>query len=147
MAATAEKPVEPVAAAIVPFRQSSARDRITPAKLGIQSLISAGTTFVGDIESIGGMKIDGNIVGNVAVRSETDAWVLVAATAVVEGNITARVVAVCGCVKGSIRAKHIALMPTARIDGDIFYEVLRISEGATVNGRLNQIEPGTAAHG
>lgn len=137
MTAIAEKTQN--ASVVVPFRSTKERERITPAKLGIQTLISSGTTFIGDLESNGGMKIDGNITGNVTVQSETDAWVVVSEAASVDGNIAARVIAVCGRVKGSIKAKHIVLMPSAMIDGDIQYEILHISEGACVSGRLNRV--------
>lgn len=147
MPAATETLSAPVPATILPFRSSSTRDRVTPAKLGIQSLISAGTTFTGNIESDSGMKIDGNIVGNVTVRSETDAWVVVAETSVIEGTVTGRVVAICGRVKGLIRAKHVVLMPTAKIDGDLYYEVLRVSDGAQMNGHLNHVGNGAQADG
>lgn len=131
---------------VAPFRQRDHdKDKVTPAKLGIQTLISQGTTFVGDLESTGGMKLDGSVTGNVTIKSETDAWLVVAGTAVIDGDIAARVVAVCGRVKGMIKARHVTLMPGAQVDGDIYYEVLRIAEGAQVNGRLNKVTSGAAS--
>lgn len=124
--------------AIVPGRthQNGGREKITPAKLGIQTLISQGTTFVGDIESTGGIKIDGNIAGDISIKSEDDAWVVVSDVARVDGNISARVVAVCGQVNGSIRARHVVLTASAQVDGDVYYDVIKIEEGARFSGRL-----------
>lgn len=116
--------------------QSVVREKVTPAKLGIQTLISQGTTFVGDIESTGGIKIDGNIAGDISIKSEGDAWVVVSDVARVDGNISARVVAVCGQVHGSIRARHVVLMASSQVDGDVYYDVIKIEEGARVSGRL-----------
>lgn len=124
--------------AIVPSRthQNGVREKVTPAKLGIQTLISQGTTFLGNIESTGGIKIDGNIIGEISIKSESDAWVVVSDTAKVDGNIAARVVAVCGQVNGIIRARHVVLMASAQVDGDVYYDVIKIEEGARISGRL-----------
>lgn len=123
-------------AAIVPFRHTKDRERLTPIKLGIQTLIAQGTLFAGDIESPCGMKIDGSIVGNILIKSETDAWVVISETARIEGDVTARVVAICGRVAGKVSARVIVLASTAIIDGDLHYDVVKIAEGAQVNGRL-----------
>lgn len=112
-------------------------EKVTPADFGIETLISNGTTFVGNFESSSGMKIDGNIVGNVKISNpEKDVWAVVSSTGCVDGNIDAGVVAVYGKVTGSIRARTVTLIPGAQVDGDIYYEIIKIGEGANVTGRM-----------
>lgn len=127
---------------ILPFRAPQ-RETITPAKLGIQSLISKGTIFHGDLESNAGMKVDGQIIGNLRINSNSsnadmpDAWLVIAEGAKIDGSVSARKVVICGNVVGTVKAHHVILLPTARIDGDIYYDILKMSEGARVAGSLH----------
>ena len=124
---------------VIPFK-SQQRDKITPQKLGIQTLISQGTSFNGDVLSDAGIKIDGHIKGDVKIdikdMAGTEVWLVIGEPGLIEGSVTAERVVVCGRVYGSVRAKHVVLLPTAKVDGDIFYSILKIPEGSKITGRL-----------
>ena len=54
------------------------------------------------------------------------------------GKVCAETIEVCGGVRGSIRAVTVALHESAKVDGDIVYQTLSISEGAQFNGRVQR---------
>jgi cytoskeletal protein CcmA (bactofilin family) len=56
----------------------------------------------------------------------------------VRGDIKADEVVVYGKTEGVIRARRIMLQESARVVGDIFYELISIEEGAQFIGASNQ---------
>jgi len=132
-------------ARVAPFK-GLPREKLTPSHMGIQTLISKGTVFKGDLESNSGMKIDGKVIGNLRIHNDNsdanapDSWLIVAAGAVITGSIFCKKIVICGHVVGLVKAQHVILASTARIDGDIFYDILKISEGAKITGKLHEGE-------
>ena len=55
----------------------------------------------------------------------------------IEGAITAERARLSGQVKGTIAARELVILKTARIEGDVSYETLTIEQGAAVNGRFS----------
>ena len=46
-----------------------------------------------------------------------------------------------GTVTGSIDARQLVILKTARIEGDVFYDALTIEQGAEVEGRFAHRAP------
>jgi cytoskeletal protein CcmA (bactofilin family) len=93
------------------------------------SILSAGLSVSGDLNSEGEMQIDCLVNGDVtAVR------LAIGENAKVVGEVVAEHVLVRGEVVGRIRAKSVELDKTAKVRGDIWHELLSIAAGAKVEG-------------
>jgi cytoskeletal protein CcmA (bactofilin family) len=97
----------------------------------LESLIGANSTFKGDINSKGTLRIDGNMTGNV----DAD-WVIIGEKATLRGDISARGIVVGGKVEGNLRSKEIVEIKTkGQVVGDIAAAKLTILEGGLFEGR------------
>jgi len=113
---------------------------IQPAKNGLpqRALINFGLNVKGNLETDGELHIDGQIVGNVSCGH-----LVIGKDGAVRGNIKADEVIVCGKTEGVIRARRIMLQESARVVGDIFYEIMSMEEGAQFIGASNREGDGT----
>lgn len=112
----------------------------------IDSLIGAGTVVHGDVIFTGGLRIDGQVQGNVIAASGEPGMLVVSEQARIDGEIRVSHVVVNGTVNGPITVDdHLELQPKARVAGDVAYRTLEMHVGAIVQGRLNHNEPGTAS--
>jgi cytoskeletal protein CcmA (bactofilin family) len=100
-----------------------------PAKQAPPSILSAGLTVNGDLNSDGEVQIDCLVNGDVtAVR------LAIGENARVTGEVMAEHVLIRGEVIGRIRAKSVELDKTAKVRGDIWHELLSIAAGAKIEG-------------
>lgn len=103
----------------------------------IDSLIGAGTVIAGDIQFVGGLRIDGEVKGNVRVAGEQPGTLVVSEQARVEGEITVSHLVINGTVIGPVHAmEFLELQPKARVTGDVEYNTVEMHLGAVVQGRL-----------
>jgi cytoskeletal protein CcmA (bactofilin family) len=103
----------------------------------IDSLIGAGTTIDGSITFVGGLRIDGNIKGNVRSSGNKAGTLVLSELARVEGEIDVAHVVINGTVAGPVRAtEYVELLPKARVTGDVTYKSIEIHVGAIVMGQL-----------
>jgi len=102
----------------------------------IKSLVAQGTSVKGDIAFADGLRIDGEVVGD--VRASGDPSVLVVSeTARVQGALQAAHVIVNGVVDGPVHASQLLeLQPKARITGNVHYQAVEMHQGAVVAGQL-----------
>jgi cytoskeletal protein CcmA (bactofilin family) len=121
-------------------------ERRKPSPKRIDSLIGAGTTVRGDVVFTGGLRIDGNVEGNVATADGQTGTLVVSEQARIDGRVSVSHVVVNGTVRGPIVARdYLELQGKARVEGDVTYRTLEMQLGAVVEGRLGHEEPGTAA--
>lgn len=114
----------------------------------IDSLIGAGTVVRGDIVFEGGLRIDGQVAGNVTATEGKPATLVVSEQARVDGKVEVSHVVINGQVHGPVNAAdYLELQPKARVVGDVAYKTLEMHVGAVVQGRLDpaSAEPGSAA--
>lgn len=104
----------------------------------ITSVIAKSAEFKGDLELTEGIKIDGVVRGN--VRIDGDGLLVISENAVVEGDVTAKAAIISGRVAGHTSVTRLVLQPTATIDGELSYSMLKMAEGAAVTGRMNRME-------
>lgn len=105
---------------------------------GSLSIIAAGMTVRGDIESNGIVKVEGAVDGHVHARHQ----VLVARGGIVHGDIEAREAIVGGMVNGSIRvAERVEVQSGATVVGDITTRRIAVAEGGMLNGQIRMGEP------
>lgn len=103
----------------------------------IRTLLGAGTRVVGDLSFEGGLHVDGSVEGNIVSSPGVDAAVNISATATVEGNVEAPEVILNGTVQGDVFAsERVELGPTARVVGNVVYNLIEMAIGAEVNGKL-----------
>jgi cytoskeletal protein CcmA (bactofilin family) len=122
------------------------REKHTAPQKRIDSLIGAGTVVQGDINFTGGLRIDGEVRGNVVSANGEPSTLVISEQARVEGEIRVSHVVVNGSVNGPIAADdYLELQPKAKVTGDVTYKTLEMHVGAVVQGRLNHAEPGSAS--
>lgn len=103
----------------------------------IESLIGAGTTISGDITFAGGMRIDGEVHGNIRTIEGKEGTLVISEHARIEGEITVSHLVINGTVMGPVNAtEFLELQPRARVTGDVEYNNIEMHLGAVVQGRL-----------
>lgn len=103
----------------------------------IDSLIGAGTRVEGNVVFSGGLRIDGEVRGNVLVERGQAGTLVISEHARVEGEISVSHLVINGTVIGPVRvAEFLELQPSARVTGDVEYVGLEMQQGAVVQGRL-----------
>jgi len=112
----------------------------------IDSLIGAGTVVRGDVTFSGGLRIDGQVQGNVVAADSEPGTLVLSEPARIDGEIRVSHVVINGTVNGPVSAgDHLELQAKARIVGDVSYRTLEMHAGAVVQGRLSHSEPGSAS--
>ncbi len=103
----------------------------------IDTLIGAGTTIEGNVTFSGGLRIDGEVRGNVCTAGEHPGTLMISEHARVDGEVVVPHLVVNGTVNGSVRStESLELQPRARVVGDVEYNSIEIHLGAIVQGRL-----------
>ena len=103
----------------------------------IDSLIGAGTSLVGDVTFSGGLRVDGEIRGNVRAADGQPATLVLSEQARIEGEICVSHVVINGTVVGPVRSSDfLELQPRAKVTGDVEYASIEMHLGAVVDGRL-----------
>lgn len=109
----------------------------------IHSLIGEGNVLKGSIEFTDGMRIDGEVHGDLVGRQDAPSLLVIGAKAKVVGKVNADHVIIVGEVVGPVFCSGLLeLQPTARIMGDITYELLEMHPGAVVDGELRPMKVG-----
>lgn len=103
----------------------------------IDSLIGVGTRIEGNVSFSGGLRVDGEIRGNISSDKGQSGTLVISEQASVEGEISVGHVVINGTVIGPVFAgESLELLPNARVTGDVEYHQLEMQQGAVVQGRL-----------
>jgi len=103
----------------------------------IDSLIGVGTRIEGNVTFSGGLRVDGEIRGNISSDKGQSGTLVISEQASVEGEISVGHVVINGTVIGPVFAgESLELLPNARVTGDVEYHQLEMQQGAVVQGRL-----------
>lgn len=103
----------------------------------IDSLIGAGTKVKGDVSFTGGLRIDGEVDGNVVAEPGKASTLVLSEHARVDGHISVTHLVVNGTVTGPVRAtEYLELQGKAKLIGDVHYKTLEIQLGAIIEGKL-----------
>jgi len=107
----------------------------------IRSLIGEGTRLHGELRFHDGLRIDGEVLGDVLPQGEGGSLLVISENARVRGKVKAAHVIINGEVDGPVEATELLeLQPKARIIGDVRYEVLEMHPGALVDGQLKPLK-------
>lgn len=95
------------------------------------SVIGADVTIKGNIGASADLHIDGSVEGDI-----TCAALVQGEKSSINGAVTAESARLAGRVTGSITARELVILKSARIEGDVHYDALTIEQGAEVDGRF-----------
>lgn len=103
----------------------------------IDSLIGVGTRVEGNVIFTGGLRVDGEVRGNICSENGQEGTLVISEKASVEGAITVGHVVINGVVIGPVFAgESLELLPGARVTGDVEYYQIEMQQGAVIQGRL-----------
>ena len=106
----------------------------------IRSLIGEGMVLHGNVDFNDGLRIDGEVQGDVKADS-AQSILVISENARVHGKVRAGHVIINGEVRGPVHSDELLeLQPKARVVGDVRYEVLEMHQGATVDGQLKPLK-------
>jgi len=107
----------------------------------IRTLIGEGTTIAGEMQFAEGLRIDGEIKGDIVATGEGRSVLVISDKAKVTGKVKADHVIINGLVEGPVEATQLLeLQPKARIVGDVYYGALEMHQGATIAGGLHPLK-------
>lgn len=104
----------------------------------IDSLIGAGTQIEGNIRFAGGLRVDGEVKGNIdAADGAASSTLVLSEQARVEGSVSVAHLILNGTIVGSVMVSEaLEMQPKARIIGDVDYALIEMHQGAVIEGRL-----------
>lgn len=106
----------------------------------IHTLVGEGTVIQGELRFSAGLRIDGEVIGDVVASGEHSILVI-SEKATVTGKVKAGHVIINGAVKGPVECNELLeLQPRARIQGDVKYQRLEMHQGATIDGVLQPLK-------
>ncbi len=107
----------------------------------LRTLIGEGTVMQGEIRFSDGLRIDGEVVGDIIAIGDKRTLLVISEKAKVTGKIRAGHVIINGLVQGPVESEDLLeLQPKARIVGDVRYEALEMHQGATIDGELHPMK-------
>ena len=106
----------------------------------IKSLIAQGTRIEGSMKFNEGLRVDGEVYGDIQATAEENSLLVISEAAIVQGAIMADHVIINGTVRGPVHARELLeLQPKARIEGDVSYIALEMHQGATISGQMKPL--------
>jgi cytoskeletal protein CcmA (bactofilin family) len=109
----------------------------------IKSLIAEGSHISGNILFTDGLRIDGEVSGDIRSHDMHASLLVISESARVTGSVTADHIIINGVVHGPVFARHmLELQPKARIEGDVQYVALEMHQGALITGQLRPLLEG-----
>ena len=109
----------------------------------VETLIGENTEFVGDVHFSGGLHLDGVVKGNVIADDDTLSVAIDSERGFIEGDVRVPRLLLNGKVNGDVYAsERVELHRHARVNGNVYYNMLEMAMGAEINGNLVHRKPG-----
>ena len=107
----------------------------------IRSLIGEGTVIRGELRFADGLRIDGEVYGDVTAGDGEHSILVISEKARVHGKVKAGHVIINGEVRGPVFSDHVLeLQPKSRVVGDVLYEILEMHPGALIDGLIRALK-------
>ena len=111
----------------------------------IDSLIGGAAKINGDLTFSGGLRIDGEIKGNVTAQPGAASTLVLSEHGKIDGDVSVTHLVVNGVVNGTVRAEeYMELQSKGRVTGDVYYKTLELQLGAVAEGRFINLAEGTS---
>ncbi|MGI9238727.1 MAG: bactofilin family protein [Woeseiaceae bacterium] len=102
-----------------------------------ETLVGSNTKVSGDLHFRGRCHVEGLVKGGVTADPDTESELFIIDTGTVEGGVTVPYVYLNGIVRGDVFAsQRVELGPTARVIGNVYYNLIEMAIGAEINGKL-----------
>jgi cytoskeletal protein CcmA (bactofilin family) len=95
------------------------------------SVLGADMAIKGNVTASTDLHLDGRVEGDV-----TCSTLVQGENGEIVGAVQAESARLAGTVRGTIAVRELVILETARIHGDVHYDVLTIEQGAQVDGRF-----------
>ena len=103
----------------------------------IKSLIAQGTCIEGNLRFTDGLRVDGEVIGDIRAADGSASMLVISESAMVTGHVYADHVIINGRILGPVHASELLeLQPKAKIAGDVSYKALEMHQGAVISGQL-----------
>ena len=103
----------------------------------VDTLVGANTRISGDLHFSGGCHVDGTVNGSVTADPDSKSALSISEGGNIEGGVTVPYVVLNGIVRGDVFAnQRVELGPTARVIGNVYYNLIEMAIGAEINGKL-----------
>jgi len=103
----------------------------------VDTLVGGNTSISGDLSFSGRCHVDGDIKGNISADSDSNSALSISEDGNVEGGVSVPFVVLHGIVRGDVIAsQRVELGPTARVIGNVYYNLIEMKVGAEINGKL-----------
>jgi len=105
--------------------------------MNVETLIGQNTEITGDLHFSGGLHIDGVIKGSVIAKEGSSSVLRLSEHGRIEGEVRVPTINLNGTVNGDVHAsKGVELASHARVNGNVYYQLIEMAMGAEVNGNL-----------
>jgi len=103
----------------------------------IDTLVGANSRVNGDLNFTGGCHVDGTVKGSVNAAPDSNSALSISEEGSIEGGVSVPYVVLNGIVRGDVVAcQRVELGPTARVIGNVYYNLIEMAIGAEINGKL-----------
>lgn len=107
----------------------------------IRSLVGEGTTVRGELRFSDGLRVDGEVWGDIVAEGDVRSILVISENARVCGKVKAAHVIINGVVEGPVQGDELVeLQPKARIVGDVRYAALEMHQGALIDGQMRPLK-------
>ncbi|MFT5519752.1 MAG: cytoskeletal protein CcmA (bactofilin family) [Enterobacterales bacterium] len=118
-------------------KKSKSSTKPRPKSGAADTLITMDTKITGDVSFTGVLFVDGHIKGNISSNEGNHSLLTIGANGHVEGEVKVPQVVIYGYVKGDVHtSEHLNLQKESRVEGSVYYNLLEMAMGASVNGKL-----------
>lgn len=108
----------------------------------LRTLVGEGTLLHGDLSFADGLRVDGEVHGDITSTTPTSLLVI-SENARVLGAVKASHVIINGEVRGPVHSTDLLeLQPKARVTGNVRYELLEMHQGASIDGEFRPLKAG-----
>jgi cytoskeletal protein CcmA (bactofilin family) len=103
----------------------------------VETLVGANTRISGDLHFSGGCHVDGTVNGSVTADPDSESALSISEEGNIDGGVTVPYVVLNGIVRGDVFAnQRVELGATARVIGNVYYNLIEMAIGAEINGKL-----------
>lgn len=107
------------------------------------SIISADSIIKGDMDSVGDIRIDGKVIGNINCKAK----IIIGQQGTIEGNLNGNQADILGTINGDIKMTgQLNLMGNSIINGNIHVGKLQMESSVIFNGKCVMGENITASY-